>query len=405
MSGTILVHQLANGFTVLGCVSPRALSAAMGVFVRSGARDEVAGVAGISHLIEHMLFKGTQRRSALELTYATSNIGAQANAYTSEEMTVYYGAVLPSQASAFQEILLDMMAPSFPADELELERGVIIEEIAQYEDRPHFLLFEKALKEYFGAHPAGNSILGTRESVGGVSRECIQDWFSRHYTPSQMVLTVTGNIDWDAVVREAEALMGDIVAGTRERLSQTHVPAFGQYEYRKKDLHQCHLALLLPGPSAEDPDRYAVAVLTTILGDATGSKLYFSTVETGLAESASMEADEREDTGCLTVYAATEEELVEPVVRQMKACLERALDFSDEELESAKRKIAARMVQGAEVPLGELVGLGGDYLTLRRVVLLSEHLAQIRAVTREDIIRAVSKFPLDCYSEFRLIPE
>src|SRR5258708_1167985 len=157
----ILLHTLKNGLTLIGEPNSANKSAAVGFFVRTGARDEVGKEAGISHFLEHMMFKGTEKRSSLDITYQLGNIGAQANAYTSEENTVYYSAIIAEFFSEIVELLCDMLRPALDRDEFNLEKKVILEEIALYQDRPQFYLFENAISTYFNSHTPGNSVLGT----------------------------------------------------------------------------------------------------------------------------------------------------------------------------------------------------------------------------------------------------
>ncbi len=405
MEGNIRVHKLDNGLTVLGFPDSSALSAAIGVFVASGARDEKVSSGGISHFIEHMLFKGTTKRNALELTHAISDLGAQSNAFTSEEETVYYAALLPSRMLQMEGILFEMLHPSFPEDELTLERQVILEEIAGYRDRPQFFLFEKAFRDYFGGHPCGNSILGNEESVAAISRKDLVDFFTARYSPSNIVVGAAGNFDWESFLAHTcetgAALNGP---GTvRAHSSHTHTP--GYTEYYRANLHQTHAAMFLPGPSVKDDERYPCAVVSTILGDVTGSRLYFELVESGLAETATMETDERDDTGCLTVYTVTKPDCAAEVSAMVRKCLNTAVEFTEGDLERAKRKLCARMVQSSEAPLGRLIGMGSDYLALSRAVSLRENLARIQAVTRTDIKAALDRFPVDEPAEFRLVPD
>lgn len=165
MRSTFKKTQLSNGLTLLGESNPSNVSAAIGFFVKTGARDETPAESGLSHFLEHMMFKGTPTRSALQINLDLGNLGAQANAFTSEENTVYYAAVIPERFAEMQDLLTDMLRPSLDRGEFDMEKKVILEEIALYQDRPHFYLFENAFKDYFGDHPAGNSVLGSHASV------------------------------------------------------------------------------------------------------------------------------------------------------------------------------------------------------------------------------------------------
>jgi len=402
--GDVLVHGLDNGLTILGYPDKTSLSAAVGLFVASGARDEKPYLGGISHLIEHMLFKGTANKSALDITHAISDIGAQSNAFTSEEETVYYAALLPQRLLQMEDVFFEMLNPSFPEEELILERQVVLEELSSYGDRPQFLLFERAFRDYFGEHPCGNSILGTEESVSKISRKDLADFFKARYSPANIVAAAVGNFDWDSFLAHSREIAGSWNGPGRDREHKHHEHRAQYAEYFKEKLHQAHIAIFLPGPSVRDEEKYACSVLSTIMGYVTGSRLHFKLVEAGLAETATMETDERDDTGCLTLYATTEPGNAERVAAKIRHCLRTALDFSDDDLQRAKRKLCVRMVQSTEVPLGRLITLGSDYLALARVVSLREHLDRIQAITRKDIEKAVEIYPLTEPAEFRLMP-
>jgi predicted Zn-dependent peptidase len=170
---------LSNGLTVVGEPNPANVSAAIGFFVRTGSRDENEQESGVSHFLEHMMFKGTATRSAEDITFQLGNIGAQANAFTSEENTVYYGAVIPEHLPAMQELLSDMLRPAIDPDEFSTEKNVILEEIALYQDRPTHVLFEKAYRTFYGTHPVGNSVLGSTDSISALTYEQMRGYFER----------------------------------------------------------------------------------------------------------------------------------------------------------------------------------------------------------------------------------
>jgi len=208
MKAKVHREELSNGLTVIAEHNSAAASASIGFFTRTGARDESAAESGISHFLEHMMFKGTPKRSALDINLELGNLGAQANAFTSEENTVYYATVIPEKFSAMQELLTDMLRPALDPAEFDMEKKVILEEIALYRDRPHFYLFENSIKDYFGEHPAGNSVLGSHESVSAITREQMKDYFDRRYTPPNMILAATGNFDLDRFLTDARGLCG-----------------------------------------------------------------------------------------------------------------------------------------------------------------------------------------------------
>jgi predicted Zn-dependent peptidase len=396
--------KLSNGLTILGEINPSNVSSAIGFFVKTGARDETPSESGVSHFLEHMMFKGTARRSALDINFALGNLGAQANAFTSEENTVYYAAVIPERFAEMQELLSDMVRPALDPGEFSTEKKVILEEIALYQDRPQFFLFENAFKDYFGEHSAGNSVLGSHESVSALTHEQMRDYFTRRYSPSNIVLAATGNFSWDAFVADAErycgSWRGDAVSRTCSRYSR----ASKSHTFRKQNLNQAHAVLIAEGTSAQDSERYPMALLATMLGDASGSRMYWELIDTGLAESAGVDSDERDGAGCFSAYVSTSPDRLEQVLEIAKSVLATPLDFREEDLDRAKAKVIAKIVLDGELPMGRLMALGLEWAYRKESTPLSVIIERVRAVSRGDIEAALSRFSLTSWSEYKLLP-
>src|SRR5438270_5848230 len=185
-------HTLDNGLTILGETTPSARSVALGFFVRTGARDEAPGVSGVTHFLEHMVFKGTPRRSALDVNRDFDNIGADYNAFTSEENTVFYAAILPEYLPQAVDILADILRPSLRDDDFDMEKNVIIEEIGMYEDQPMWSAYDHAKQVYFADHRLGNSILGTDESIAALKRDEMHEYFARRYVANNITVAAAG---------------------------------------------------------------------------------------------------------------------------------------------------------------------------------------------------------------------
>ncbi len=397
-------HQFANGLTLLGELNPHAQSAGLGFFVRTGSRDETPKEAGVSHFLEHMMFKGTKKRSSMDVTLEMGNMGAQANAYTSEENTVYYSAILPEYFSTFQELLCDMLRPSLDPAEYDMEKKVILEEIALYQDRPHFYLFEHAMADFFSGHPAGNSVLGTTASISALARDEMKAYFDRRYAPNNMVLAASGRFDWGTFVADAERYCSHWERFDTPRALPVHKAKENYQEYRKKDIKQVHLLMMTGGPSAQEEERYPLTLLSMILGDGTGSKIYWELVDPGIVESAGADTDERDGTGIFLASASMEPEKVEEVSEILRSILSKPLDFTDADLERVKTKLAARIVLGGELPMGRLMAMGTEWHYRKSVTPLSEVVRKVKSVTKKDIERALTRFPLSEWGEFRLLP-
>src|SRR5687767_3377118 len=196
-------HTLDNGLEIVAETSPDAYSSAYAFFVRTGARDETAEISGVSHFLEHMVFKGSANRSAAEVNRDLDDLSANSNAYTSEEQTVYFATTLPDDQESMVELLADMMRPALRQDDFDTEKKVILEEIAKYDDQPPYGAHEKCMAAFFGPHPLGKSVLGTTGSVGDLARDKMMAYFERRYSPGNMVLAAAGNVDFDGLIRQA----------------------------------------------------------------------------------------------------------------------------------------------------------------------------------------------------------
>ena len=206
-------HILKNGLQLIGETSPSARSVALGFFVRTGARDETGDVSGVTHFLEHMVFKGTPRRSALDVNRDFDKIGAHYNAFTSEENTVFYAAILPEYIPQAVDILADILRPSLRVDDFEMEKNVIIEEIGMYEDQPTWSAYDHAKRAYFADHPLGNSILGTPEGIRALGRDQMHAYFERRYVAPNITAVAAGNFDWERFVAIIEEQCGAWNAG------------------------------------------------------------------------------------------------------------------------------------------------------------------------------------------------
>ena len=397
--------QLENGLKIVGEVKDSAVSSALGFFVRTGARDETSEVAGVSHFLEHMMFKGTGKRSAMDITFELGSIGAQANAYTSEENTVYYMAVLPEYFSDGLELLSDMLRPSLDKDEFNTEKKVILEEIALYQDRPTHVLFEASLGQFFKGHTAGNSVLGSTESISALKQEQMKEYFDSRYTPSNITLVASGKFDWEALVSQAKELCGGWENFSAERSYPNHKPVATEQIIRKAGLLGAHCCMITPGPAAGSELRYAASVLSVILGDGTGSKAYWQIVDKGEADTAVIDTDQMDQAGIFYAYASSEPEKINEVSHSLVQIMKNAKDFSDEDLKRARTKLASRMVLQGESSMRRLMTVGNEWIYRNRYVTLESQVERIQAVTREDIGNLLDVFDLEPVTKITLLPE
>jgi len=389
-------HTMENGLEVVAEVNPEAYSTALGFFVRAGARDESADVAGVSHFLEHMAFKGTDGRSADDVNREFDELGAHYNACTSEEHTIFYAAVLPEYQDRTTALLADILRPALRDEDFDTEKQVIVEEICMYEDMPPFGADDKCRAAFFGAHPLSHSVLGTVESIRQLSVEAMRDYVRRRYGPASVVLVATGRIDFDALVSVAERACGAWAPVVAERAVPAFEPVDQFLVLEKRSATQQYAVALAAGPSAESPQRHAAKLLSTILGDDLGSRLYWELVEPGLAEQASLSHCEFEGAGVMMTYlSCTPESIDENLrrVRELYAQAEREGVDADE-LRQAKNKVRSRLVLSGERPRGRLFMVGGDWIARREYQSVAEELAVLDAITLEQVNEVLRVYPL-----------
>ena len=362
-------HTLPNGLDIVAECNDAAHSTGLGFFVRTGARDESDEIAGVSHFLEHMLFKGTPRRTADDVNREFDEIGAHYNAFTSEESTVFYAAVLPEYQEHCVDLLADIMRPSLREDDFEMEKKVILEEIQMYADQPPFGMDDKIKELHFGDHPLARSVLGTAETVGGLGVEQMRAYFQSRYSPTNIVVAASGRVDFDALVEQVAARCGrwKAVPGTRDLLQAKGLSNF--LSVHRPTTTQQYLLQLANAPAAEDDTRYAAKLLTTMFGDDSGSRLYWELVDPGQAETASVGHYEFLGTGMFYTWLSCEpEQAAENYARLAQLQQQAEVDgFSEEELHQAKNKVKARVVLSSERPRSRLFSVGGNWMQRGRI--------------------------------------
>jgi len=390
------IQRLDNGLQLIGETAPSARSVAIGFFVRTGARDEVGDVSGVTHFLEHMVFKGTPRRSALDVNRDFDRIGAHYNAFTSEENTVFYAAILPEYLPEAVDILADILRPTLRTDDFEMEKNVIIEEIGMYDDQPMWCCYDHAKKAYFDSHPLGNSVLGTAASIRALQREQMQAYYDRRYVAPNIIVAVGGNFDWPQVVALIEQHCGNWPTGQAPR-GAIHAPAVkGAFEVLTRDkVVQEQVFILSPAPAADAPLRHAADTLAMILGDDTGSRLYWALVDPGLADAADMSYHDYEGTGSFfTSYSCEPDNAAENLQTIHDLLSEVQKDgVTQEELDLAKSKILSRVVRAGERPMGRMQSVGMSWTYLHTYRSVDDELKAFEAVTLHDLRRVIDEFP------------
>ena len=397
---------LKNGLTIIGEHNPEAQTFAAGYFVKTGARDETPQVSGVSHFLEHMMFKGTDKRSAEAINLEFDAIGANYNAYTSDERTVYYGAVLPERGAALVDLLSDMMRPALREDDFTLEKNVILEEIAMYEDRPAFKVFEEGNARFYQDHPLGHSILGSPESIQALTQTQMLAYFRARYASDNLFLAVAGHYDWDDVVAQVEGLTRDWEPSRAARSYPELSGSSGDAHVVLPTLARSHTAVYAPGVGAQDPLRYAAGVLANCLGDGNG-RLYWALLDNGLADSASLSHDAADGAGVFVGYLSTSPQGQAEALDIYREVLRRAQDegVTEDEWRRAQRKLATGLTLRGETPFGRLMSLGVRYQQEGRYVSVQETLEHIASASLTDAQTLLARRPFDALFSLTLAPE
>jgi predicted Zn-dependent peptidase len=391
-------HRLDNGLQIVAQPMPDFESVAVSYFVRTGSRDEPdPSIAGVSHFLEHMVFKGTRTLDWQQITLEFNKIGAELNAFTSHEATVYYARVLGEYLERAVELLSDMMYPRLAESDFETEKEVIVNEIARSEDQPYNLAYRRMIQTYFGSHPLGHDVLGTRESIRNMHVEQMRDYWQRRYAANNLILSIAGNFAWDHIVRLAEDYCSNWRTGDAGRNVEHYEPAqpINQVTVDEK-LKQQIIIIAMPSIGLQDPDYYAAMLGGSIFGDSDGSRLYWNIYQKGLAESASAGIWALEGTGMMIMDANTTPEQAPRVLKLLRAELDSLLDDGvyEDELRRAKDKWISSMVLSSESTFSRMRALASDWVTEGRLISIDEEVERVEKVTTGDVMRALRRFPL-----------
>lgn len=377
---------LPNGFRIVTESMPGMASAAVGVWVMAGARHERAEENGIAHFLEHMAFKGTERRSALQIAEEIEDVGGYINAYTSRETTAYYARVLRADVPRALDILADILRnPVFEPREIEVERGVILQEIGQALDTPDDVIFDWLQEAAFPAQPIGRSILGTSDRVGAFAETDLRRFVAEHYGPGQMILSAAGAVDHDRLVAQAGGLFGDM----RPALQPVADPARFECGERREVrlLEQAHFALALEAPGYRAADFYTAQVFAGALGGGMSSRLFQKLrEELGLCYSVFAQSGAYADTGLITIYAGTGGEQIAQLAGLTIDELRRsAEDMSEAEVARARAQMKAGLLMGLESPSSRAERQARLLSIWGRVPDVAEAVERIEAVGVADV--------------------
>jgi len=389
---TIRVTTLPNGLRVATDTMPDVQSVSLGCWVGVGTRNEQASVNGVAHLVEHMLFKGTERRSAFRISEEIENVGGQLNAYTTREQTAYYAKVLHEDAGLALDLIADMLQHStLDEEELARERTVVLQEIGQAADTPDDIIFDHFQATAYPGQALGRPVLGTEEIVGALSRSALVDYIDGHYGAPGIVLSAAGRLDHDQIVDMALKAFGGL---SNRPVPESENAAYTGGDFREaRDLEQMHLVLGFDGVGVHDPDYYAHSVLSTLLGGGMSSRLFQEVREKrGLVYSIYTFAGAYRDGGLFGVYAGTgEDEVTELIPVVCDELIKVTEDVTEDEVARAAAQLRAGTLMALESTMSRCEQLGQQLLVYGRPVPIEEIVQKIGAVDRDAVIRVARR--------------
>lgn len=381
--------SLPNGIRIVSKKMPHVRSVSMGVWVDVGARDESDTQSGLSHFIEHMIFKGTARRTAYQIAKEFDAIGGHTNAFTSMENTCYHAKVMDDHQETMVDILSDIFLNSvFDPNEVERERPVIFQEISMVEDTPEEYIHVLSGSNFWGAHPLGRSILGSRENILNFTEESLKDYFFRFYHPERIVISVAGNVDHQRFIDLLTPTFGSIKAGPPlpERTTPRLRP---NTTVHPKALEQVHVCLAAMGLSVTDPRRFAFSLMNTIVGGNMSSRLFQEIREQrGLAYSVYSFLTSHVDIGMFGVYTGVAVDNVHQTLELILKALARLRQdpVTDDELRDAKEYTKGNLLLAAESVDNQMVRLAQNEMHFGTYIPLEQVVQKINAVTKEEIL-------------------
>ena len=386
---------LSNGLRVVAEYIPHFPSVSVGLWIGAGSMYEAKEECGLSHFVEHMLFKSTENRTTREIAVEMDALGGQVNAFTSKECTCYYAKVIGEHLERAMNLLSDLLLHAkMDEQEFEKERGVILEEIAMGEDTPEDLVYDLLAEAYFGEHPLARPILGTHEQIASVTRQALIDFRTKHYRPDNTVLAIAGQFDLEQFKAMAERYLG-----AWQAQGETHMPApvngcSGEVKRKKKDIEQVHVCLSYPAVAQDDDDLYPLSVMNNLFGGGMSSRLFqHIREEMGAAYSVYSYPSTYANCGTLSIYAGTSPELAQEVIYALHSEIKKLLEggITDEEFVMAKDQLKVSYVLGLESSSSRMSSIGRSKLMRGRAVDPDEVVKKIEAVTKADVERVIRR--------------
>lgn len=389
------IHTLENGLTIIGEEIPYLKSISLGIWINAGSRIENEKISGVSHFIEHMLFKGTKNRTSKDIASEIDNLGGQINAFTSKECTCYYVKLLDSHIDIGIDILSDMVLnPLFDEDDIEKEKSVILEELKMYEDSPEDLAYDLLTEHIYKGDPLGMNIIGTEDSLEGIEKKDIIDYFNKYYVPNNSVVSISGNFNFEEMVKKLELKFKDWKA--KEVNIEFESAKFNPCSIAKnKDTEQVNIAITLDGIPAENTKEvYALSVVNTVFGGSISSRLFQKIrEEQGLVYSIYSSQSLYKKCGEVGIYASMSKENLEQVYKMILDEIKNLREnyLTDKEIKESKEQLKGSYILGLESTSSRMMSIGKAMLLHNRVKTTDETLKLIDEVDKETINKVIDK--------------
>jgi predicted Zn-dependent peptidase len=353
-----------------------------------------------------MLFKGTEKLSTFEVNEAFDRTGALFNAFTGEENTVFYAAVLPEYLVEVTRLWIELMRPALRDGDFNIEKNVIKEEIAMYKDLPNYDVLDRCRALHFDNHPCGNSVLGSEESISNLTSEQMRDYFSGRYPPNNMAVVFAGNFDWQQICIVVESSCEKWQKRAAPRKLEEARGSKKKERVEKSNLAREHICLMSPAVAAQDPRRFAAALLATIIGDDVGSRFFWELVDKALAEAATMQFAAMDGTGVFCSYINCSSENVGKVLDTVKSIFASLSQsgITEDEMKTARNKILSALVIKNELPMGRLIDLGANWIYLQQYRTIEDDINAIKAVTVDAVHSLIEQFNPGDFTQFSMGP-
>lgn len=386
---------LSNGLRVVADIIPHFPSVSVGLWIGAGSMYETQEESGLSHFVEHMLFKSTTTRTTRQIAVEMDAIGGQVNAFTAKECTCYYAKVIAEHLDRAMSLLSDLLLHAkMEEEEFEKERGVILEEIAMCEDTPEDLVYDLLSEAYFGDHPLSRPILGTHDQIASVTRQALIEFRKKHYRPDNTVLAIAGQFDLDAFRAMAERYLGSWQAQGSSQTPEPPQECAPRLLTRRKEIEQVHMCLAYPGVAQDDVDLYPMSVMNNLLGGGMSSRLFQRIrEEMGAAYSVYSFPSTYTNCGTLSIYAGTSPETAQKVADEIHREIGELMrgGVTEEEFAMAKDQLKVSYVLGLESSSSRMSSIGRSKLLRGIAIDPQEVVGRIEAVTKEDVERVARR--------------